>query len=422
MGYKVAFLLSDRKNYFGGPIVNMRRLLPELKRRGVTPVALIGYREASSTATWLKEEGIAVETLPLPTDTPAHVRWILEMLNKHRPDVFVADTIHSGGYAIPWVRRMNVPTVVMVRGADARNLEMGRFFFLKKGLFRADALVAVNPLLLKKLSKGALAGESERVKVIPSGPPASDYRARYSGEKLRMVYAGNLLRRPKRIFLVLDLFDRLQQELPEVDLTFLGNGPDKEVLQHEIEVRGLTDKVTIRGPFRGAAYKRELAEHQMLLLFSESEGTPGSVMDGMSCGLVPVCTNFPGVDFLIEHGKNGYIFGGDYAGFRQIVGQLREKAQWEAVSQAALRSFDERLSLAATAAKWQALIENLKPDAPFAPLDLPPRIKLPPVRYHFCNDDRRKDAFNFLLRGVYIVLFRISWRVNRFWKKITKKQ
>lgn len=31
---KIAFMAYDRPNYFGGPITNARRLLPELVKRG----------------------------------------------------------------------------------------------------------------------------------------------------------------------------------------------------------------------------------------------------------------------------------------------------------------------------------------------------------------------------------------------------
>jgi glycosyltransferase involved in cell wall biosynthesis len=55
-------------------------------------------------------------------------------------------------------------------------------------------------------------------------------------------------------------------------------------------------------------YLQQLIEHNILILLSDYEGTPGAVMDGMACGLVPVCTDISGgVQELVIPDQTGLL-------------------------------------------------------------------------------------------------------------------
>ncbi|MFO7907828.1 MAG: hypothetical protein R6U98_34600, partial [Pirellulaceae bacterium] len=56
---RIAFVFYDRPDWFGGPAVNARRLLPELQRRGHEVVALIPFRGSHSPAAqYLERHGV----------------------------------------------------------------------------------------------------------------------------------------------------------------------------------------------------------------------------------------------------------------------------------------------------------------------------------------------------------------------------
>jgi hypothetical protein len=80
---KLAFVAYDRPKYHGGPIVNARRLLPELRRRGHEPVALIFYHgSAAPNARTLEDEGVECRLAKWEPYTEPKVHWILRELQQ----------------------------------------------------------------------------------------------------------------------------------------------------------------------------------------------------------------------------------------------------------------------------------------------------------------------------------------------------
>ena len=103
------------------------------------------------------------------------------------------------------------------------------------------------------------------------------------------------------------MFKNAKQTNSELTLTLLG-GSKESIIKYMGIARDMHIEkyIKFKGPLYGDEYK-ELSKHHCILLFSEHEGMPGSIMDGMSCGLIPIVTPLKGIDDLINHEFNGYI-------------------------------------------------------------------------------------------------------------------
>lgn len=407
-GKKIMFLVQDRPNWTGGPIINVRRLLPAWKAAGYEVIAPTGYREDAPNARFLEAQGIVCPLFKMPAPTEEYTFWLLEQIKQHRPDVFVGDTHVAGGYTLPWLKQWGIPSVMMVRNLDAYNLEVAHAFFGKKQSHHASALVCVNERIREEVLR-YYPDHPEKIRVIPSGVPATPHRARWpEGGGLKLVYAGVLMEERKRLLKLWDAFVYAQSFLPDLHLTFIGDGSLREVLEQKAVAAGLQNQVNFTGVLLDEAYKSHLATQHVLLLFSDHEGTPGSVMDAMSCGVVPLCRNIEGIESIIRSGQNGFIFDGSQDDFVAKLQQLHDEKTWRYCAEGALEDFRLRFSLDTALQRWDHLLKELFTSNPTkSAIQLPSKLKLPPVRYHFANADRRKYLPYTLLRGAYILWQRL---------------
>jgi glycosyltransferase involved in cell wall biosynthesis len=409
---KIMFLVQDRPNWTGGPIINVRRLLPAWKAAGYEVIAPTGYRDDAPNARFLEAQGIPCPLFKMPAATELYTAWILEQVAIHRPDVFVGDTHVAGGYALPWLNTWGIPSVMMVRNLDAYNLEVAHAFFGKNRTRHATALVCVNERIRQEILKNYPTTDAESVRVIPSGVPTSAYRAQWVKDgPLRLVYAGVLMEERKRLLKLWEAFVYAHTIDPNLHLTFIGDGPLRTTLEQKALEAGLKEKVSFTGVLLDDAYKAMLAQQQILLLFSDHEGTPGSVMDAMSCGLVPLCRNMEGIESIIQHERNGLIFDGSKENFVAQLQKLKVENTWQQYATQALEDFGARFSLDMALQRWDELLEYVY-EKKLEPVEIkrPAKIKLPPVRFHFANADRRQNLLFALLRGIYILWQRATQR------------
>ncbi|NQT92420.1 MAG: glycosyltransferase, partial [Lentisphaerae bacterium] len=116
----LCFVTYDTPNRLGGPLVNIRRLLPELTKRGHRVSALVLYwQRQSSLVSDLEAAGVNCRVAPQPRYTTDAIRWILKQVRALRPDVFVANTLVVAFFGSRWIRAAGIPTVATLRCADA---------------------------------------------------------------------------------------------------------------------------------------------------------------------------------------------------------------------------------------------------------------------------------------------------------------
>lgn len=93
------------------------------------------------------------------------------------------------------------------------------------------------------------------------------------------------------------------------NLTFCGNGEMKERLSQSVIESGLENTVEFKGHLNQSELFEIVSDSDFMLFASEqkSERLPNSVKECMNLGCIPLVSNTPGIEELIESGVNGFI-------------------------------------------------------------------------------------------------------------------
>jgi glycosyltransferase involved in cell wall biosynthesis len=129
------------------------------------------------------------------------------------------------------------------------------------------------------------------------------------GAPMRIVSVGRLAP-PKDFLTLVRAVGKLERGA--VELTLLGDGPDRTAVEDEIASLGLAEDVTLAGEVPDV--RAQLADADVFVLSSSSEGFPISVLEAMAAGLPVVAAAVGGVSEAVEDGVTGYLFAAGDAG------------------------------------------------------------------------------------------------------------
>ena len=103
------------------------------------------------------------------------------------------------------------------------------------------------------------------------------------------------------------LFDALaSMEQRNIRVSLVGDGPDREALERQVNEQGLGDVVEFLG-FRSQAEVRErMSRADVFVLPSFAEGVPVVLMEAMAAGVPVVATRIAGISELVEDGLSGF--------------------------------------------------------------------------------------------------------------------
>lgn len=146
-----------------------------------------------------------------------------------------------------------------------------------------------------------------------------------AGIPLKLVYAGRLEKKQKRIFDLVNLIRNLEERKINFNFRIIGEGSQKLWLENELNNLPLTvrQKISLEGaiPHAGMQYVWQTAD--VCILVSDYEGISISMLEAMSCGCIPVSTSVSGVAAAICNGVNGFTVAiGDMSAMSQIIENL----------------------------------------------------------------------------------------------------
>ncbi len=161
---------------------------------------------------------------------------------------------------------------------------------------------------------------------------------------------------------LIDVFNLVHKEMPDVKLKIVGEGSQRQVIEERIEKYNLKDAVTITGKITSEQVKEELKKASAFVLSSVCESFSLVLCEAMECGL-------PVFSFDIEVGPKEIINNG-YNGFlikdrdinemsKEIIEILNDKEKWNFISSNALQDVKKYHS-ENVAKLWMDLIERKK--------------------------------------------------------------
>jgi glycosyltransferase involved in cell wall biosynthesis len=200
---------------------------------------------------------------------------------------------------------------------------------------RTDRVIALSETLRSELLARDIAPE-KRIAVVPLGLDLERF-ARGDRAAARRVLglapqAGHVvwlgrLAPIKRVDRLIQAFGGVHRRLPEAHLTIVGDGALRPALEAQVRAAGLTEAVTFAG--WSSDTPTWYAAADVVVLTSDSEGTPLSVIEAAAAGRPVVSTDVGGVRDVLTEGVSGYLVPvDDMAGLTErIVTLLRDPAR-----------------------------------------------------------------------------------------------
>jgi glycosyltransferase involved in cell wall biosynthesis len=289
-------------------------------------------------------------------------RRVIGAINRCRPHVVVCNDQRGWPYLPSLAGKVPVINVAHV--------DSGRPEFwqqIAEGLPYLRAQVGISDRVAERLR--ALAPHGPEVVTIPYGIEVPSQPAHRIGPVARppvLLYVGRLDQRQKRVHDIPEFVRELDRRLPDYRLVIVGDGDEREALEAALAFAG--PRVTFTGSVdRGQVLKHYQKAHY-LLLFSNFEGLPLALLEGMAYGVVPVVTDIPsGVRQVLRDGDNGYLFP---VGAPSAAARLVAEAcpVWDRVSGAAWESVRAGFGAEVMCRRYAELFHRVAQRPPTTPL------------------------------------------------------
>ncbi len=206
-------------------------------------------------------------------------------------------------------------------------------------IWRGAAAITVVSEFVKRL---ATAAYGLPVVKIPNGVPLGDEPVLRVGKPVALVAVGRF--NPQKNFLF--LMEALAR-VADLDWTFMliGDGPQRDAIRTKIDSLGLASRVRLVGWLEGAEVERTLAESDVFLMPSTSEGLSVAAVEALKHGLAMLGSDIGGLWDLIEPGVNGHrIAVDDLASFasrlRELLTEPETILRMKIASREKAREFD----------------------------------------------------------------------------------
>lgn len=332
--------------------------------------------------------------------TEDRIRWILDDIREHPPDIFVPNLVVAAYLACRWIKDAGISTIGILHSDDPFYHAIQTEFIFGAKEYRLDAVVCVSRQIEDDVRlQGAT---PTRVRRIPYGVPIPHKRVSRSGFGLRLAYVGRLAEEQKRISEVVHALALAVREIPGTSAIIYGDGPERTTVERLISNErrnGLN--ITLAGNIDSEQMQDRMLEADIIVLLSDYEGLPIALLEAMACGCVPVCLRGrSGIPELVEDSVTGVLVNDRDSGFVSAIEHLSENSElWDRLSRAA----KERASLFSaekSAGAWMTLLNELSPGSVSASGATAPRkLELPPVNPALASADRRIDPQSFYTRA-----------------------
>jgi glycosyltransferase involved in cell wall biosynthesis len=184
--------------------------------------------------------------------------------------------------------------------------------------------IAVSAECAQRLSE-RVPFRAQDITTLPYGidlPPA--LRRNYQRAPLRIVYAGRVTQRQKRVSDFIPLVDCLVKAEVPFAFDIIGDGDAFAALKNEMQNRFPASCVRFQRRIPHREMPRVWLEHDVFVQTSDFEGTSVSMLEAMAYGVVPAVTAASsGIEGVIDSGNNGFVVPvGDMPRMAQVLSRL----------------------------------------------------------------------------------------------------
>lgn len=121
----------------------------------------------------------------------------------------------------------------------------------------------------------------------------------------RFLFLARLLKE-KGIYESIETFRVIQKQYPDISLDIVGDGVEKTNVEKYIEENNIKN-INVKGKLSGKQISEAYSKADYYFLLSWSEGLPGSLLEAISFGLVPIVREVGGIPEVFKDGEMGIM-------------------------------------------------------------------------------------------------------------------
>ncbi len=346
-----------------------------LKSEGYQPFVQLHHFglnvEESSLAPGMREAGIHVEVVPRGRNLQADVIQTVDFLNRVEPDIFLPQCLHAHFLAAAIAGDQGLPWALTLHSDDPDYWNIAK---VSPPMKHWGKLVCVSEHIG---SLAAQCGLDSSPLVIPYGVRVPVGTTAHNKEPFRVVYSGRVIEAQKRLGLVIATLVQACRTDKRITAQIIGNGPAMKSSRHAVKQAGLEHRIFFSGRLTPLEVQIELRQAQAILLMSDFEGLPVSLLEAMSVGVVPVVRSIPsGIPEIVYHEVTGLLVDGQpETAAKELCRLVDDTALWQRCSLAGRKHILENYSDDASYRQWLNVIQDLYSTSSVNyPVRIPPQI------------------------------------------------
>lgn len=201
---------------------------------------------------------------------------------------------------------------------------------------------------------------AHKIEMIPNGVSIPKPSGTYSDTRrtgVKLAFVGSLIPL-KRVDLILSALKELDRG---ITLEIAGDGPLSSQLKAQSISDGLANSVRFHGALAPEKIPGFLAECDVLVLPSESEGRANVILEAFSMGLPVIASDIPGNRELVVDSLNGYLFpSGDANALGRSILRLKDSSERKRLGAEARKFIDNNnLSWESAALRYYGLLTDV---------------------------------------------------------------
>ncbi len=191
---------------------------------------------------------------------------------------------------------------------------ISHFLFSKQFCNRCSHVVVPSLQIHQKLLEY---GVRKPLTLIPTGidpsPHFSDaekqtfkHRLNLDSSKKHLVFVGRL-GLEKNLYFLIDVFELIARQNPDVNLVFAGDGPEKDNLKRYAKEKNIENRCVFPGYISHADVFLLYSCCDIVIFASKTETQGLSLLEGLSTGKPAVCVKAMGVQDILHGNKGGFL-------------------------------------------------------------------------------------------------------------------
>jgi glycosyltransferase involved in cell wall biosynthesis len=200
------------------------------------------------------------------------------------------------------------PYVIWGQGSDVYFPARFTKFISKTVLHNSSTVIALNENMKREMNRIC---KKDDIIILPNGIELENFKDIYPREqqniiKKTIIFVGGL--KPiKGIDYLIKAMKIITEKSPDTNLLIVGDGTERKKLETLVRELNLQNSISFAGKVTNEQIPKYMAQADVFVLPSLSEGFGIVVVEAMASGLPIVTTNVRGLPELVKNGENGFI-------------------------------------------------------------------------------------------------------------------